>query len=122
MFPITVSFTFNNMAEFTAVNEALAALGLSAGNVKPDPRKAQQTSAAETQKAPEVKAEQPTPAADAVDRKTCSAAVVKLATKDKAKAMAILAEFKVAKASELPDNQLAACHTKVTEALAALGA
>lgn len=54
-----------------------------------------------------------------VDRAAVSAAIVKLAVKDKAKTIEILAGFGVKAGKELKDEQLADCFAQVTEALGA---
>ncbi len=62
----------------------------------------------------------PEPAGDAtapVERSAVSALAVKLAVKDKAKAVEILAEHGVKAVKELADDDLAAVHAKLTAAL-----
>lgn len=53
------------------------------------------------------------------DRATVSAAIVKLAAKDKAKVIAILGNFGVKAGKELKDDQLADCFAQVSAALGA---
>lgn len=62
----------------------------------------------------------PEPTGDAtapVERSAVSALAVKLAVKDKAKAVEILAEHGVKAVKELADDDLAAVHAKLTAAL-----
>lgn len=60
----------------------------------------------------------PTVAGTTVERATVSKAAVQLAVKNKAKAVEILATFGVAAVRELTDDQLAAAHKALTDALA----
>lgn len=57
------------------------------------------------------------PAGDTIDRATVSKAAVALAIKDKAKAVAILAEHDVKAVKDLPDDQLGAVHAKLVAAM-----
>jgi len=52
-----------------------------------------------------------------IDRATVSKAAVALAIKDKAKAVAILAEHDVKAVKDLPDDQLGAVHAKLVAAM-----
>lgn len=57
------------------------------------------------------------PAGEAIDRAIVSKAAVALAIKDKAKAVAILAEHDVKAVKDLPDDQLGAVHAKLVAAM-----
>lgn len=77
---------------------------------------------ADTKKPTPLETPKPEPATGTgapVQRADVSTLAVKLAVKDKAKAIAILAEHGVKAVKELADDDLAAVHAKLTEALGA---
>lgn len=122
--PISITLTFNTVKEVAdffanatgASSRAIATGtgvtpvehatgGVATNNAAPKTAKASPTT---------TKAE---PAGETVDRATVSKAAVALAIKDKAKAVAILAEHNVKAVKDLPDDQLGAVHTKLVAAM-----
>lgn len=142
MSPITVTLQFASEVELVAFFSGKKAVvsspapevakdapGKSTSAAKPGaPAPTQRTAKEEKAAAPEktdaasapsaAPAEAAPQASTAVpERATVSAAIVKLATRDKERALGILGEFGAKAGKELKDDQLADCYAKVQAAL-----
>jgi len=127
---ISVTLSFANEQELVAFfSGKKAVLTAPAEAPKAAPAKASASAAGEAPK-PTPVVEPSAPAAPAastasskepvgVDRTQVSVAIVKLASRDKAKVIAILGNFGVKAGKELKDEQLAECYAQVSEALGA---
>lgn len=111
--PITVTLTFNapkEVADFFATGAVQRVTGA-----------APQPAVSVTSKIEKPAKENPTKVVQKqgndIDRTTVSKAAVALAIKDKAKAVAILAEHDVKAVKDLPDDQLGAVHAKLVAAM-----
>lgn len=120
--PISVTLTFNTakeVADFFASATGAAQRIVYTGTGAPVEHATQRDTNNATPKT--TKASPTTtktePAGDAIDRATVSKAAVALAIKDKAKAVAILAEHDVKAVKDLPDDQLGAVHAKLVAAM-----
>lgn len=117
MHPITVTLTFNTVAEAAAFFQGQGHAAAAEAPVK-QVTKAAAEKPASTKPAPESKAaDTKTEDAPVIERATVSQAAVKLAVKNKDRAVAILAEHGVKAVKELPDDQLAAVHAKLVAAM-----
>lgn len=135
MFPLTFTVTINNPADLLRLSSILAgasqpdtaappaqAASAPRGRVKPEIREPAPEPAPEVapEKAPEPAA--PQAAAEAAsqpapERAEVSAAIVRLATRDKARALEILGQFGVTRGKDLKDEDLAQCYALVKAAL-----